>query len=397
MGDGFVSPTSVLGRAGVFTLLFASTFIIMVGCVVAPTLPVIAGHLGMERHAGWLVTLPSLGVVLFGPVAGWAATKQVPSRTSMMVGLLAYGTLGVIAPLIAAWPVLVIVDRLLLGGATALLLYSSMDLIASFFHGPARLRMIALQGMATEGGGIVLLAIGGVLGALNWRLPFLLYSLAFPCFICVLLAIPRSPPPAQEPGAESSANLFGLRIVLLSATLSMMLFFVAILTLPGTLASRMHYGPAKTGYVLSYISLCAVLWISLLPRALSYIRPARLQCLAFALYGTAHLIFAASGNAAGLLSAGAIMGCAFASSIPLSSHLIVELSPVTTRARNLACLATCIFLGQVLSSFAGYISNRGQRVMIITALIAFALAAAYWIRESASGDAQGAVPEEVAL
>lgn len=390
-GPVSVSSPVALGKGGIVTLLFASTFIIMVGCVVAPTLPAIAGHLSMERHAGWLVTLPSLGVVLFGPIAGLAAERDISSRTSMLAGLLTYGIFGVAAPLLARWPLLVVIDRLLLGGATALILYSSMDLIASFFEGPARLQMIAFQGMATESGGIVLLAIGGVLGALSWQLPFLLYSLAFPCFVCVLIAIPKPPPRELRVGRSSSRGSFGIWTVFLSASLSMMLFFTAILTLPGVLASRMHYGPAKTGYVLSYISLSAVIGISWLPLVLRHIRAGRLQCVAFALFGAAHLLFATSSNVAGLLAAGALMGAAFASSVPLASHLIVELSSISTRARNLGYLSTCIFLGQVLSSFASYISTSGQRVIIVTGLVALTIGAVYCIYEQASGGLYGAV------
>jgi predicted MFS family arabinose efflux permease len=394
-GPDSVPPPVTLGRGGIVSLLFASTFIIMVGCVVAPTLPSISAHLGMERHAGWLVTLPSLGVVLFGPVAGWAAKRKIYSRSAMLAGLLAYGIFGIAAPWLAQWPALVVADRLLLGGSTALILYSSTDLVASFFDGPKRLQMIAYQGMATETGGIVLLAIGGVLGALNWRLPFLLYSLAFSCFVCILIAIPKPPPHELQAAAGGSGReSSGVRIVFLSATLSMMLFFIAILTLPGILAGRMHYGPAQTGYVLSYISLCAVVGISLMPRTFHHIRASRLQCLAFALFGAAHLLFAASSSVPGLLAAGALMGCAFAASIPLASHLIVELSPIAMRARNLGYLSTSIFLGQVLSSFAGYISSSGERVILVTGLAALTIGAGYWVHEQATSGLRGPVKAE---
>lgn len=379
-----LEPGSALGRGGVATLLFAATFTIMVGCVVAPGLPVIAGHLGMEHHSGWLVTLPSLGVVVFGPAAGWLAARGVTSRLSMLAGLLAYGAFGVAAPVFARWPSLVFVDRLLLGGATAIVMASGTDLIASFYHGPPRLRMIAWQGMATEGGGIVLLAIGGVLGALNWRLPFLLYTLAFVCFFCVLVAIPIPPAHSEQEGVGAAESRSAVGLVLLAATLSMMLFFVAVLNLPGALASRLNYGAASVGYVLSYISLCAVLWVSVLPKALEHIRPGRLQCLAFLLYGAAHLIFAESRNVYELLAGGAIMGCAFACSIPVCSHLIVDLSAQQTRVRNLGYLSTCIFLGQVLSSFASYTASSGQRVMMLTGGAGVVLAILWLIRERAA-------------
>ena len=41
----------------------------MVGCVIVPGLPAVAAQLGVGSGGSWLVTLPALGVVLFGPAA----------------------------------------------------------------------------------------------------------------------------------------------------------------------------------------------------------------------------------------------------------------------------------------------------------------------------------------
>lgn len=61
---------SVLSKTGAFTLLSAACLTIMVGCVIVPGLPTIAQNLGVAGAASWLVTLPSLGVVLLGHAAG---------------------------------------------------------------------------------------------------------------------------------------------------------------------------------------------------------------------------------------------------------------------------------------------------------------------------------------
>lgn len=51
---------------GIFTLLLVSSLTIMVGTVIAPSLSGIVKNLDFGRSPGWLITLPSLGVVVFG-------------------------------------------------------------------------------------------------------------------------------------------------------------------------------------------------------------------------------------------------------------------------------------------------------------------------------------------
>ncbi|MAS24056.1 MAG: MFS transporter, partial [Oceanospirillaceae bacterium] len=80
-------------RATAITLLCVACLTIMVGCVIVPGLPIIAPALGMEAAAGWLVTVPSLGVVLFGPLAAYIIHRY-DMYTSLLAGLAAYGVFG---------------------------------------------------------------------------------------------------------------------------------------------------------------------------------------------------------------------------------------------------------------------------------------------------------------
>ena len=119
--------SSSLSRAGAAILLAVASLTIMVGCAIVPGLPRIARALDMEAHAGWLVTLPSLGVVLFGPVAGWLIDR-VGSREALAGGLVAYAALG-LGALVAPGPVAIYADRLLLGGATAVIMAGGTHLL----------------------------------------------------------------------------------------------------------------------------------------------------------------------------------------------------------------------------------------------------------------------------
>ena len=82
-----------LSALGSHTLLAVATLTIMVGCVIVPGLPAVAAQLGVGSGGSWLVTLPALGVVLFGPAAA-RLMERAGLRRALMLGLFLYGLLG---------------------------------------------------------------------------------------------------------------------------------------------------------------------------------------------------------------------------------------------------------------------------------------------------------------
>ncbi|MGG4582506.1 MFS transporter [Serratia nematodiphila] len=178
-----------LRKMAAFTLLAVACLTIMVGCVIVPGLTEIASQLGTPSAASWLVTVPSLGVVIFGPFAG-RFIDRAGAYAALSWGLLLYGLLGAGGLFLRGfWPVML--DRLLLGGATAIVMSTGTGLISAFYSGQARLKMIASQGMSIELGGVIFLFIGGLLATLGWRWPFLLYLVAWVLLAMQLLFVPK--------------------------------------------------------------------------------------------------------------------------------------------------------------------------------------------------------------
>jgi len=178
-----------LSKLGVFALLLTSSLTIMVGTVIAPSLNEISKHLGFTSNPGWLITLPSLGVVLFAPIMGRIIDRKGPYLV-ICLGLIPYALLGV-AGAVLNNIYLVIADRLLLGAATAAIQASGSGLIAEFYNGEKRVKMMAWQGMSIEIGGVVFLTLGGILGELGWQFPFLIYLIGIVCLIFIVMYIPR--------------------------------------------------------------------------------------------------------------------------------------------------------------------------------------------------------------
>lgn len=352
-------------------MLCVACLTIMVGCVIVPGLTSIAAGLGVSQAASWLVTLPSLGVVVFGPLAGSFITRKGP-RYALCVGLALYGAIGV-AGALPLGKLFTYADRLLLGGATAIVMASGMSLISEFYTGHARLKMMVKQGMSIELGGVIFLFIGGILAEMGWRWPFLLYLVSWAFLVMVLRYIPVLPVnDASTHDAEHPASAAGaskLMSVYLGALLSMTIFFTAIITLP----QRLHalgLSESETGYLLSFVSLVAVFGASTLPRLTVRIGEYSTLVIGFVCYAAAHLVFSGAHSVTAMVGAAFILGLGFGLTIPLVNHMAVERSHPKVRGKNLAYLSMSIFLGQFLSSFLDYMPGGSHEAFNYAAFLA---------------------------
>lgn len=347
---------------------------IMVGCVIVPGLPTAARALGIEGNAGWLVTLPSLGVVLFGPLAGWMIDRA-GAYFALCTGLVLYAVLGM-GTVFLHGPVPVFSARILLGGVTALVMAGGTTLISERYHGSQRIAMIARQGMAIELGGVIFLAIGGILTTLGWRAPFALYGVSLLFLVMVLASVKsRLPHQKHKEKEESSGQTQGMWSVRIGAVCSMAVFFSAIIVLPfrlsGTGDNPLAFSEAEVGYFLSFVSLIAVGAAAAMPWFLKRRGDVKTLMIAFASYEGAHLCFAFA-EGLPLLVIGAIaLGCGFGLSVPLVNHMTIERSSAGSRGRNLAYLSMAIFFGQFLASPLEYVPGGTQATFIASAVVSF--------------------------
>lgn len=349
------------------TLLALSTLTIMVGAAIAPALPLIAENTGLAGHAGWLVTLPSLGVVVFGPLAG-RSIQRLGAKRAILIALTGYSVLGVAGALISN-TMLLLLDRFLLGGVTVLVMAGGTALIAQLYSGDQRIRMVAYQGMAIELGGVVFLSLGGVLATLGWQAPFSLYLIAGFLAVCVLVTLNETRQDMEEQLALPRGELTGLGEIYGAATFSMIIFFAAFITLPGTLSSVGFTAP-QTGYYLAGVSLMAVIFAGLMPRFHRRFGAHQTLLIAFSAYAIAHICFVMSFKPASLTLAAFMLGVGFGLSIPLANVEVIERSSIAERARNLGYLSSAIFLGQFLSTFLGVISSKRTEPFLLAAGLA---------------------------
>ncbi|MBZ0334411.1 MFS transporter [Marinobacter sp. AL4B] len=381
------TPPASLSTRGRFVLLAVACLTIMVGTVVAPGLAIISSALGVSAHASWLITLPALGVILFAPLAG-RLIDHIGPYSALQMGLVSYGLLGVAGAMLQS-PVLVFADRVLLGGATAVVMVSGTSLISHWYQGQERLKMLAHQGMAIELGGVLFLLTAGVLAEIGWYWPFAIYFLAWVMLLMLRAWVPSRAPSDKEAGvAADAASGAGMGRVYLAALAAMMLFFTPIVLIPLELSS-MGLREAEIGFFLAAIALVAVATAMMLPRIVGLIGENMTLPLAFASF-TASLTLFGMAEGIRIMSFGALFsGIGFGLSIPLVNHMTVERTPTERRGRNLAYLSMAIFSGQFLTSLLEFLPRQAALVFIVMAGVGSAFTLVYlliWLQERVGND-----------
>ncbi len=364
-----------MGKAGIAAIMLTSSLTVMVGNAITPALPELGEVYGLGNFASWLVTAPALGVVATAILFGRLIDKKGPYWVAFL-GLLFYGIFGIAGaymPNAAA----IFIDRFFLGAATAAIMNASVALIASFFHGEKQLKIIAMQGMSMEFGGVIFLSISGVLADISWQSPFYIYGLGFAALLMVLLFIPRRGSAVQEEAEQAEAEQekkggVPIPLVLLIAFLGMLMFFTAMVSLPIYLQNSLGYSPSFTGYYLAALDLVAVLAAGFMPNIVKKIQEKGCLTLAFCCYGIAFLLYFLSGKAVILWIAVFFAGIGFGCSTPLFNSLIVNKSTPANKGLNISFCTMAMFAGQFLSALL-ISAFSGKTLFSVAAALAFVI------------------------
>jgi len=352
----------------------------MVGTVIAPSLSGIVEHKNLSFSPSWLITLPSLGVVVFAPFVGRLLNK-LGTLKLLSLGLIPYAILGLIGAFITN-DYLLILDRFLLGGATVAVQVSVTAYIADFFTGESRMKMMAWQGMSIELGGVVFLAIGGILGELNWQYPFYIYLIALLCLVLVAKTLPKPKVEIlkeQDNTTSSDKQKSKVRLIFVASLLAMMLFFIGFVTLPLYLPESFGFSESHTGYLMAFISLVAIITASQMPKMVKTFGDGKTVSLGFLFFMLGYLVLTIATSAPFLVLTVLFIGVGFGFTIPLLNHMMLEASTVHNQGKNLGLFSMGVFGGQFLSTFINYISNDYKAIYGTAAALALIIGIAMFV------------------
>jgi MFS family permease len=182
---------------GVLLCLLA-TLNVAAALVIAPVLPSMVEAFASDPDAKTKVllaqALPALVLAITALVAGRIADKTGRKRL-LLVSLVVYLICG-LAPFFLSSLNQILVSRIGVGLAESGFMTASTTLIGDYFKGPRRTHWLVMQTSTASVSAILLTLIGGVLGDMGWRYPFIIYALPVLFLPLVIVMI-------KEPTVES--------------------------------------------------------------------------------------------------------------------------------------------------------------------------------------------------
>jgi MFS family permease len=202
LGGGYPRWVLLVALAGMFATTFPVT-------VLALAIPTIADDFGVdEAGLSWLITLPVLGSALALPVLG--KLGDLYGHRKVFIGGFAIALVTTALTATAPNPAALIAWRTLTQVAGGSTMPSSLALINSVHHGPARARAMGWWSMVSAGAPVVGLTVGGpVIDAVGWPTLFLMQAVLMVVPVLaswlVLRETPRRPARFDVAGAVALA------------------------------------------------------------------------------------------------------------------------------------------------------------------------------------------------
>ena len=214
-------------------LLLPITMAVMGVSVLTPVVPLLLRQFkDVPYHEYWVIggilTMPSIWVLTFSPVAGYLADR-FGRRRLLITSMFIYAFVGA-APAFLDNIYAIIVSRVAVGICESIVMTVSTTMISDYFKGAARERWLASQTAVASVSALAIIYLGGLLGAAyGWRGPFYLYFYSLPLALCVMSVIwePEASAPTEHLDSADVvyshlpwARIFGICSITLLASIS---------------------------------------------------------------------------------------------------------------------------------------------------------------------------------
>ncbi|MGA8708741.1 MAG: MFS transporter [Steroidobacteraceae bacterium] len=279
-------------------LLLPITMAVMGVSLLTAVVPLMYAHFREIPNYAYLIqggvmTMPSIWIVLFSPVAGWLADR-FGRRNILLAAMTAYAFVG-IAPTFLDSLNTIILSRVGVGICESIVMTVSTTMICDYFSGKSRERWLAGQTATASTAALLIIPLGGFLASrYGWRGPFYLYLYSLLLVAGVWLFIWEPVREGTGLGASSSStgesaatSAFPWARMLSQCGLTIIaaVMFYSIITQNGNaLAALGVHDPSRIGLLTMIASLGVPIgtfgyWIA------SRLPIGRLLCLDFALIG----------------------------------------------------------------------------------------------------------------
>lgn len=285
------------------SLLLPITLTTMAIVLLTPVIPdMMAQYAAVPHHEYWvpmILTVPSLCVALLCPLAGMLG-DYFGRRRLLMASFFLYAALGV-APLFLDDLVHILISRIGVGMAEALIYVLSTTMIGDYYKGESRDRWLAAQTAFASVSALLFFNLGGILGEESWRTPFWAYASALAMFVLVWKFTwePAGEAHGDDEADHAPHNLSWegfpwatMALIALITVYGSVFFYTVQIQAPSGLAELGLSSPAERGFLTSIASIGVPLGTFLYSRLGLRLPVERLLLGEFALLAVGFLLMA---------------------------------------------------------------------------------------------------------
>ncbi|MCB9992299.1 MAG: MFS transporter [Hyphomicrobiaceae bacterium] len=350
------------GRA--IALLAAATLTVMANATLSPALAGLADMFSGTPNAPFLIRLlvpaPSLAVVFLAPLVGLAADRFGRKRL-LLTGIALFSLAGS-AGFYLPDPLSILISRLVLGVAVALIMVTQTALLGDLYVGERRKLLNGLQTSARNFGGLVFISLSGLVAAISPRFSFGVYALSA-LVLPLVIAFVREPKhlsggnlaaagtenrDGPAPAVSWVWPLAGLVILQMLTNVS---FFVMPTQVPFLYAAHGENSAIMTGMTLGLLSLTGGLTALVFARVSGRIGPVFVFALGFGALAMGLLLVGGSGGGPWVFGGAILVGAGYAMLLPNLVALTLGIAPIARRGTASGILTAAVFLGQFASPF----------------------------------------------
>lgn len=335
-------------------LMLGSSLTIVGAVMVGPILPKLFMEFGpIEPRADVLVPLaitgPALTIALFAPLAGWLADRM-GRKALLILATILYAFFGAMPALLDTLPGIVS-SRLLFGCAEAAIMTCCAALIADYWKGEQRMKMVNFQVVTIGLMGALFFVIGGALGEKAWRAPFYLYLLPLLLvpFMARILWEPISVRQQQVEQGDDRISVGTLVVGYLLIFCGMLLNFIVPVQTPvllvemGVTSSTLIGASAGLGLLTSLAG--ALMW----PLIRKTVGIAGCNALLLSLLALGLWLLSRAESYNEVLFAVALHGLGAGLLVPNAMAPVMNALSADTRGRGLGGFTSFLYLGQFAS------------------------------------------------
>ena len=341
-----------------------SLTIMMMVAAIAPAFPGIMQYFNIdEKSVGMLITAFSIPSFIFGPLGGIIADRLGRKRV-MVTSLLSLAIFGGACSFAPNFLTLIIL-RILQGIGSAPMASIGVTIISDIFSGNDRARALGFNNTMMYIGYIIYPILGGALAGIAWNYPFLLFFLALPLAIIVLLYLKVPEPEVSQPlSIYLGATLKYLKswkvIWLFAATImtyillygALLVYFIILLS------DKFGATPFITGLFVSLVGLCTAVTSTQQGRLSSKLSSRTIVMCAFLLYAISVAIVPIMPGMWLCLISPLLFGIAHGMNLPSLTLIASKVAPLENRAGFMALQTTMIPLGMTLAAPVVGLFNR---------------------------------------